>query len=147
MFDKSKILESFTVDSFDNPAEILEEAALLSLLYKDNPELPPRSDDQKLEDSIVGLLPELHGERCGLRRAPKYRDLEGEGFDQHFLNGRTEWKTIRVPTLKAAQNALRYAGNKDFDHAIIWHCDRSIMLYRPYCVFKRSDLVNPILFF
>lgn len=151
VIDGSKILESFNLESFDNPESLLAKATRLAVLMTDKPGLPVRSDDQKIEDCLVGLLPELHGVRHGLKRATgykaQYRDLEGAGFEQEFLNGRTEWKTIRAPTLNAAQRALQYSGNKQFDHAIIWHCDRTTMTYRPYCVFKRSDLVNPILFF
>jgi len=147
MIDGSKILEPFDLDSFEEPEWLLAEATALAKKMTDKPGLPLRSLDQKIEDCLVGFLPELHGRRHGLRKASgpgaKYRDLEGSGFIQEYLNGRLECKTIRDASLSTAQRALKFSGNKQFDWAIIWRCDRVSMTYRVAYVFKRSDLVNP----
>ncbi len=141
-----QVLVPFSLEEFD-PELLLRDGTALALIFKDNPKYP-RSFERKVEDSIIGLAPELHYLNYGFLKAPnKYQDVIGVERSEHFSNGFIEIKTIREPTLHHAQNALANAGNKEFDFAHIWHCDRSVGLYRPFAIFARANLQHPIMTF
>jgi hypothetical protein len=140
--DASAWFQNFAITekSSDEIDALLERSNKLALQIRDKSDLPARTLDRKIEDCMVGIGLEIHAEAIpNLTRASlKYRDFDGQDFNQEWLNGRTEWKTVNRPTLEASLRAIDYAGNKDYDHVIVWYCNRQTMTYSPLYVFKKG---------
>jgi hypothetical protein len=133
---------TFDPQDIVNRQALIEEVEALASRVKDKPGLPARTLLEKQRDCMIGLVPERYLlEQEGFRKGGRYQDVVGEGFEEPWLNGRLEIKTVRRRTLQAAQQARLYSGGGAYDHMLVFYCDRDTMTYEPLVVFDKKGRV------